>query len=114
MADFCKGCAEDLGLPTGLSGLLTESEAEDDMVIQVICEGCGVTHVNNDGVCVDPDCLRDHTIPREQDTVYKKAVYGEFPKEKEYDSYNTTKPELPIEDYEDDSTSWEDGIDKID
>ena len=113
MADFCQGCSEDLGIPNGLSGLLTKSEVEDNLVMQVICEGCGVTFVNNDGKCVDPACLRNHNIPRDQDTPYMKVIYGEFPKEKEYDSYNATKPELPIEDYEDDSTSWKDGVDPI-
>ena len=59
MADFCKQCSleifgEDFG---DLSGQLTQEQADAGMVARSICEGCGLTYVNQEGECVNKHCL---------------------------------------------------------
>jgi len=59
MADFCKQCSEallgeDFGELRGLCG--------EGQTVEVLCEGCGPTIVNEDGVCVNTTCLRKHGI----------------------------------------------------
>ena len=57
MADFCKQCSEHLFGDDyrDLAGLCSEGET-----VHVICEGCGHTHVDNQGKCVSPYCLQTH------------------------------------------------------
>ena len=62
MADFCKQCSleifgEDF---KDLSNISDEGETELGRFPIVICEGCGVTQVNHEGICVSPDCLKNH------------------------------------------------------
>lgn len=56
MADFCTQCTKEI-----------YGEADSDFKdlcpptvdhILVLCEGCGHTHVNREGDCVDPQCAR--------------------------------------------------------
>lgn len=60
MAEFCKQCAEGLGLPQDFEGLLTTDQAKAGLVVRVLCEGCGPTYVNADGECVSKFCYRKH------------------------------------------------------
>lgn len=57
MAEFCKQCSEELFGEdfADLAGLCKRTE---DII--VICEGCGVTHVDNTGKCIHPYCLKQH------------------------------------------------------
>jgi len=75
MADFCKQCAEEMGLPNGMEYLQTVFDTNDGLVTEVICEGCGHTYVDHTGKCVAPGCLRDHTIPVDEDEDYLEKVY---------------------------------------
>jgi hypothetical protein len=57
MADFCKQCSvemfgEDFG---DLANLCAEGQRA-----HVICEGCGFTVVDKDGICVSDMCLSQH------------------------------------------------------
>ncbi len=59
MADFCKACAKEHGLPDGdLKGLTKPEAWADGRAAVVICEGCGVIQVDPDGNCVSADCIR--------------------------------------------------------
>ena len=57
MADFCKECSIEIyGEDSGdLKGL-----CEAGFVAMVICEGCGPTYVDPEGLCTVVDCLRTH------------------------------------------------------
>jgi hypothetical protein len=62
VASFCKQCSfeifeEDHG---DMAGLLNDEQAALGFVCTVICEGCGITQVNNDGECVSPHCIHKH------------------------------------------------------
>lgn len=59
MADFCKACARGLGFPTedDLAGLITPELDTSAYGLPVICEGCGYTMVNSEGLCVSTDCM---------------------------------------------------------
>ena len=60
MADFCKQCADELGLPNkDLVGCTTEKDMLDKKPQLVICEGCGYTQVDPEGVCLT-NCLQGH------------------------------------------------------
>jgi hypothetical protein len=54
MADFCKQCSIELFGEDfkDLAGLVTEKEAELNIVAAGLCEGCGPTFVNRNGECV--------------------------------------------------------------
>lgn len=53
MAEFCEACAAELGHPHGdFRNIAAEDEA-----VQVLCEGCGITHVDSNGCCIDY-CLK--------------------------------------------------------
>lgn len=64
MADFCKQCSiEHFGKDHGdLAHLFDRNEAamNRQLVISVLCEGCGETQVDWHGVCVDPNCAHGH------------------------------------------------------
>lgn len=57
MADFCKQCSEEVFNEDlkDLAGLCKPSE-----VCITICEGCGGTVVDHEGMCISPDCLYQH------------------------------------------------------
>lgn len=65
MAAFCRQCSievwgDDLGdfalaADAPQRGMLKEGEGW-----LVLCEGCGTTCVDDDGVCIDANCLRKH------------------------------------------------------
>ncbi len=150
MADFCNQCGEKLGIPPTLAGLLRDDEVKDGLVLQVICEGCGPTYVDNDGTCVDSSCLSSHKL---NDGIYEtnladadrqpkdapESFYVENGKVKKllpndtedkhdntYDEYGHKFTAEDLEQYladleaeddehenEDDSTSWEDGVDPM-
>ena len=63
MADFCKQCSlelfgEDFG---DLKNLKPEPAPYwITYTVRVICEGCGATVVNQDGVCISGSCLKKH------------------------------------------------------
>jgi hypothetical protein len=63
MADFCKQCSEELFGKDfedlkGLSREHSEPLAPGEGYI-VICEGCGLTVVDEDGKCIS-DCMKHH------------------------------------------------------
>ncbi len=67
MADFCRTCTEDDGLPggdyengTGDLQNLVESEQRHTHVARVICEGCGPTEVDIKGNCMGNCLNKDH------------------------------------------------------
>ena len=52
MADFCKSCAEEMWgpeIPSDLRGLITQEEVDKGHMMRVLCEGCGLVHVDPDG-----------------------------------------------------------------
>jgi hypothetical protein len=62
MSDFCRQCSlslfhEDSG---DLAHLGDDSPLESGTGYLVLCEGCGYTLVDNDGNCIDPNCLEHH------------------------------------------------------
>lgn len=65
MADFCRQCALELFPPNepylrDLAGLSTPEDTEIGLYPVVICEGCGLTQVDHNGLCVSWDCYRAH------------------------------------------------------
>jgi hypothetical protein len=66
MADFCRQCTTEAGLPGTLPAgdffpvKLTPEEARAGYGIPVICEGCGPTRVDHEGYCLSRDCLDPH------------------------------------------------------
>ena len=68
MADFCKQCSIQLFGKDfrELAGLRTEEMKEQNSFPVVICEGCGHTLVDEDGTCVDEDCLKRHDVDYEE------------------------------------------------
>lgn len=57
MADFCKACSAELfDLPSDFEGLVTEEEANDGYIANVLCETCGPIEVDHEGKCVSVDC----------------------------------------------------------
>jgi len=48
---------EDFG---DLRGLSTPEDTGQEKFMEVLCEGCGPTYVDHDGVCRSPDCTRRH------------------------------------------------------
>lgn len=62
MADFCKQCSIDMfGEDFGdLKGLGNGEKLKPDYGWQALCEGCGMTIVDNDGKCISKHCLKQH------------------------------------------------------
>lgn len=63
MADFCKQCSidnfgEDFQELAHL--IKPEQPLPAGMGISALCEGCGLTFVDNDGRCIAPYCLERH------------------------------------------------------
>lgn len=59
MASFCKQCSEDLFGFDGLD-LIQPNSPGPGKGWAVICEGCGPTLVDKDGVCIMKGCLESH------------------------------------------------------
>lgn len=62
VASFCAQCSvkmfnEDF---RDFANMLHPEDAERGLVVPVICEGCGATFVDQEGKCVDVDCLEGH------------------------------------------------------
>ncbi len=72
MADYCKACSiEIFGEDYGeLAGITARKDWEKGLACSVICEGCGVIHVDPDGNCATKNCLVN-TDPRR-----KKVGHG--------------------------------------
>lgn len=64
MADFCQQCSiEHLGEDFGdLKGLSTPEDTAKEKFMEVLCEGCGPTYVDHEGICRSPDCMCHHGI----------------------------------------------------
>jgi hypothetical protein len=63
VSDFCKQCANTLfppGYDRDLADLSTEEDTKAERFMHVLCEGCGPTLVDHDGICVSADCLHKH------------------------------------------------------
>lgn len=68
MADFCRQCTLEDGLPGGnyetgdgdLQGITSPEAFADDRYAVVMCEGCGAIQVDPQGNCISRDCLRQH------------------------------------------------------
>lgn len=65
MADFCCQCALELFPPNepyqcDLAGLSTAQDTARGLYPVVLCEGCGPTQVDHNGICVAWDCLSKH------------------------------------------------------
>lgn len=72
MADFCKQCSEslfgrDFGDLKGLGGPNAEPLKPDEGY-PAICEGCGPTLVDAEGVCIAYDCIEQHNTKPEVTT----------------------------------------------
>lgn len=65
MADFCRQCSLDgFGEDWGdLANISTPEDTAKKLYARVICEGCGVTSVDHEGVCVSPVCREQHGSP---------------------------------------------------
>lgn len=64
MADFCKDCSiEIFGSDTkDHAGLSKEEDTKKGLFCTVICEDCGVTQVDHEGICIG-NCLKpEHNI----------------------------------------------------
>jgi hypothetical protein len=70
MADFCQQCAaEHFGTEVDdLKGLITEAEVDMGYWAEALCEGCGPTHVDHLGNCIDPNCISKHGAPNGRPT----------------------------------------------
>jgi hypothetical protein len=64
MADFCKQCSlEIFGKDyKDMAGLSTEEHTKKGKFAIVLCEDCGATQVDHDGVCISKDCLKKHGV----------------------------------------------------
>ena len=62
MADFCQQCSMDLFDEDykDLAGLGDGSKLEDGQGWCCLCEGCGPTVVDDDGVCLSLNCMKNH------------------------------------------------------
>lgn len=62
MADFCKQCSIATFGEDGkdLAGITTAQQMSEGKAAVVICEGCGLTYVDPDGVCINPHCDHKH------------------------------------------------------
>jgi len=53
MAEFCKQCAEALGLPPDWKGLLSRKDALRGFSLgPMLCEGCGPCFIDHEGRCL--------------------------------------------------------------
>jgi len=70
MADFCNQCAADLGLPQGdFKGRTRPADTATGRYASVICEGCGVTVVDQNGNCVSMTCFKWGHIEDDEEDV---------------------------------------------
>lgn len=75
MADFCKQCSiHHFGRDTkDLAGMSTGQDTVQRLYIKAICEGCGFTWVDHEGVCVATDCMVKHDIQAASDIVRQNS-----------------------------------------
>lgn len=61
MADFCKQCSvATFGKDShDLAGITSPEDQADNLFAVVLCEGCGVTQVDAEGVCIG-GCQENH------------------------------------------------------
>lgn len=59
MADFCKQCSAEF---LDLDNSDFVDLCNPGFTIVVLCEGCGPTEVDSNGVCVSEDCLERHGL----------------------------------------------------
>ena len=73
MADFCKQCSTDIFGEDfyDLKGLGDGTELQEGYGWPALCEGCGVTVVNDEGKCIDKRCLKEHE--KETDDVFAQS-----------------------------------------
>lgn len=82
MANFCKQCSiENFGKDfLDMHGCISEKEAAEGFGAVVICEGCGVTTVDHEGVCQGGCARKDHGTRAkntyEQQWLADKHVHG--------------------------------------
>ncbi|MDW9531939.1 hypothetical protein RWE87_13735 [Sinorhizobium meliloti] len=64
MADFCRQCSIDTFGEDyrDMAGISKPEDTAQELYAQVICEGCGVTSVDHEGVCVSPACMEKHGV----------------------------------------------------
>lgn len=62
MADFCFQCWGTEEYTDDFVGLSTAEDSMNGLFSVVLCEGCGPTQVNHDGVCIAFDCLEHHGL----------------------------------------------------
>ena len=62
MSSFCKQCSIDVFGEDfeDYSGFTKKEDTETGFLLDVICEGCGVTQVDHTGKCVSKLCLKKH------------------------------------------------------
>lgn len=62
MADFCKQCSEEIFGEDfeDLKGLGDGTPLEPGMGWTALCEGCGPTVVDDNGICKSDGCLKGH------------------------------------------------------
>lgn len=63
MAEFCRQCAERLGLEgweDDFKGLTSKKNWAEGKAALVLCEGCGPIQVDPDGKCVTKNCSEKH------------------------------------------------------
>lgn len=67
MADFCRQCTMEVFNEdeSDLNGLITEAEVDMGYWAEALCEGCGPTHVDHRGTCIDPNCINKHGAKNE-------------------------------------------------
>jgi hypothetical protein len=80
MADFCKQCSIDLfGEDFKDFVYKRDTDLPAGMGWGVICEGCGMTVVNDDGECINKDCpVHGGLIPNPSDVVLRELQTGDF------------------------------------
>ena len=62
MAEFCYQCTQDHfgdGNKNDFQNMSKKSNTDKGLYASVLCEGCGYTQVNHDGMCIhhETDCL---------------------------------------------------------
>ncbi len=62
MADFCKQCSIEIFLEDfkELAGISTAEDTKKEMFAAVLCEDCGYTLVDHNGICVSKSCDKKH------------------------------------------------------
>lgn len=45
-----------------MAGISKPEDTAQELYARVICEGCGITSVDHEGVCVSPACMEKHGV----------------------------------------------------